>query len=323
MLRIHFTSDDLTRVRFAATPDPMWEIVLSAQILATRDGEFALRRWRTWARERIGEWLRPLMVLTAPTAYFPDFLTPDVGTCDVEQGIEMVMTTPRARLARELEATAAFRRLPAWCGRLAAGDAATTTRLGDALRTYTRTLLQPHWPVIRAQVDADRARRSRIFLDSGFHGVLGSLGPAIRWRPPVLETDYPVERDLRLDGRGLLLVPSYFCWQRPVALGASDLRPTLVYPIDHDVPVQLDGSGQTSQRPLAALIGTTRAAILRAIEDGCTTSELACRSNTTLSSASQHATVLRNAGLVTTQRYGGAVLHSLTPLGLALLNGAP
>lgn len=52
-------------------------------------------------------------------------------------------------------------------------------------------------------------------------------------------------------------------------------------------------------------------------------SELACRSNTTLSSASQHATVLRNAGLVTTQRYGGAVLHSLTPLGLALLNDAP
>ena len=40
-----------------------------------------------------------------------------------------------------------------------------------------------------------------------------------------------------------------------------------------------------------------------------------------LASASQHAAVLREAGLVVTLRHGNAVLHTLTPLGAALLRG--
>ncbi len=38
-----------------------------------------------------------------------------------------------------------------------------------------------------------------------------------------------------------------------------------------------------------------------------------------LAAASQHASVLRNAGLITTRRRGSAVLHVLTPLGAELL----
>ena len=38
-----------------------------------------------------------------------------------------------------------------------------------------------------------------------------------------------------------------------------------------------------------------------------------------LAAASQHASVLRDAGLITTQRQGRAVLHVLTPLGTELL----
>ncbi|MFB7222977.1 hypothetical protein [Streptomyces sp. NPDC056227] len=38
-------------------------------------------------------------------------------------------------------------------------------------------------------------------------------------------------------------------------------------------------------------------------------------------SASQHACVLREAGLVLTLRHGSSVLHTLTPLGGSLLRG--
>ena len=38
-----------------------------------------------------------------------------------------------------------------------------------------------------------------------------------------------------------------------------------------------------------------------------------------LSAASRHATVLRDAGLTTSQQVGPTVLHTLTPLGAALL----
>jgi hypothetical protein len=37
--------------------------------------------------------------------------------------------------------------------------------------------------------------------------------------------------------------------------------------------------------------------------------------------ASQHAAVLRDAGLIVTRRQGGCVLHFLTPVGVALLAG--
>jgi DNA-binding transcriptional ArsR family regulator len=70
---------------------------------------------------------------------------------------------------------------------------------------------------------------------------------------------------------------------------------------------------------LAALVGRNRAAVLSAIAHGCTTTELAGRVGISLTAASQHASVLRNAGLITTRRQGSAVLHVLTPLGAELL----
>ncbi|MFD1271279.1 hypothetical protein ACFQ51_02890 [Streptomyces kaempferi] len=57
--------------------------------------------------------------------------------------------------------------------------------------------------------------RSRALLDGGTQALLEGLRPMARWNAPVLEVNYPVERDLYLDGRGLLLVPSYFCWRLP------------------------------------------------------------------------------------------------------------
>ncbi|MGC9544412.1 ArsR/SmtB family transcription factor [Streptomyces sp. UG1] len=99
----------------------------------------------------------------------------------------------------------------------------------------------------------------------------------------MLEADYPVDKDIHLDGRGLLLIPSY----------------------------------------LARLLGHTRAAVLQALGGDCTTSELARRAGVSISSASEHAAVLRGAGLVSSTRQRNAVHHSLTPVGLALLDGSP
>ncbi|MGW1746965.1 hypothetical protein ACWCRD_15420 [Streptomyces sp. NPDC002092] len=68
----------------------------------------------------------------------------------------------------------------------------------------------------------------------------------------------PVDRDLVLEGRGPLLMPSSFCRRRPVALFDDSLLPVLVYPVDKtvvaDAPV---APGQ-----LARLLGPTRAALL-------------------------------------------------------------
>jgi DNA-binding transcriptional ArsR family regulator len=97
-----------------------------------------------------------------------------------------------------------------------------------------------------------------------------------------------------------------------VTLLDSELPPVLVYPaLRPDLrPERFDGSRQA----LAALLGTTRAAALAAIGDGCSTTDLARRVGVSAAAASQHATVLRNAGLITSHRDRNVMMHTVTAL---------
>ncbi|MFI6868033.1 ArsR/SmtB family transcription factor [Nocardia sp. NPDC050406] len=72
-------------------------------------------------------------------------------------------------------------------------------------------------------------------------------------------------------------------------------------------------------RDLSALLGATRAAVLEAIADGGSTTDLALRLGISPSSASEHAAILRDAGLTVSMRSRNQVRHRLTPLGAALL----
>jgi DNA-binding transcriptional ArsR family regulator len=93
----------------------------------------------------------------------------------------------------------------------------------------------------------------------------------------------------------------------------------LVYAFERDIP---DPGGLAERdQVLGSLIGRTRAGILGALKTTSTTTELAHRLDVSLASASQHAAVLRSAGLISTHRQGGHVLHTLTALGVDLLNG--
>lgn len=60
----------------------------------------------------------------------------------------------------------------------------------------------------------------------------------------------------------------------------AELRPALVYPIEHDPRVRPEKSRHADDRPLTSLLGRTRAAVLRAVESGGTTTELSRRSGT-------------------------------------------
>ncbi|MEV0152152.1 helix-turn-helix domain-containing protein [Micromonospora sp. NPDC050686] len=59
--------------------------------------------------------------------------------------------------------------------------------------------------------------------------------------------------------------------------------------------------------------------MLGAVVDAPSTSQLAEAVGVSVASASQHAAILRAAGLITTDRAGPAVRHALTPLGEHLL----
>ncbi|WP_256104275.1 winged helix-turn-helix domain-containing protein [Streptomyces sp. ODS05-4] len=324
MLRIHFTGDDLAAIRMAARPDALWETILSFHRLRDRRGALVFGAWREEARAKLGGETRLLGALVPQRGYFPDFLTPQAGLDGLEPGLEAIRATPPARVHTELALLSAGRSaatpLPGWALDLAQGDPAPFGRLLSALRGYHRAAIEPFWSYLESRIEADRALRGRALLDGGAEELLASLPPMLRWRAPVLEADYPVDRDVHLDGRGLLLQPSFFCRATPVVLRDPDLPPVLVYPVTHaDAPAAAAADGGAS--PLGRLVGHTRSAVLRAIGHGGTTSELARRAGVSLASASQHAGVLREAGLVVTMRQGSSVLHTLTPLGAALLHG--
>lgn len=189
-------------------------------------------------------------------------------------------------------------------------------------------MLAPYWPQVSAGLAADRALRARQMLHGGVERLLNGLyPPRIRWRPPVLEVDLlsGIEGDVHLQGRGLLLIPSVFATQAPLVDPDAEPQPVLTYPAHYDPatgpllvarPVT-----DTAPAPVAALLGRTRAAVLHTIAQrpGCTTGELAGALHITASGASQHATVLREAGLITTLRDRNTALHTATPTALALL----
>ena len=131
--------------------------------------------------------------------------------------------------------------------------------------------------------------------------------------------DYPTHRELHLEGRGLHIVPSYFCWRRPTALADPALGPVLVYPVTAR-PLDVTGLRHDG---LDRLLGRTRASVLTEVARGRarTTSEVATAVGIALPSASYQLTVLRDGGLVASRREGQYVRHSVTPMGHRLLDG--
>lgn len=325
MLKIHFSGEDILRTRVAPEANPVWEAVLSLHLLPERDQDPLLSGWRREVmrdlrRQAQADGLRLLLALNPPRGYFPDFLTPYESVDGFEAGMEAVRRTPVSLLHRDLALLANARSLPSDATALARGEPAALEQLTTAMDRYRELALGPYWTHVQAAVEADRARRARALLDGGVKALLTGLRPGVRWDSGVLEIPgYPRTRELHLEGRGLLLVPSFFCAHTPVALFDPELPPVLVYPVDR-LGGLAPGKSTKPDAALAALLGRTRAAVLAASAAGCSTGELARRLHISPAAASQHTTVLRNAGLLVSQRDRNTVLHTLTPLGRAILN---
>jgi DNA-binding transcriptional ArsR family regulator len=74
--------------------------------------------------------------------------------------------------------------------------------------------------------------------------------------------------------------------------------------------------------PIQALLGRTRAAVLRRLAAPCTTTDLARDLDLTAGAVSLHLTVMHRAGLLVRRRAGRSVLYGLGAVGEALLSSA-
>ena len=326
-LRIHFTDDDLTRLRLALAPDPMWESLLSMHMLQTSDGPVVFDRWRRRTRQALTPPLAQVLRLAPPLGYSPDFLTPAAGEAGLESGIAALLRTPRRRLRQDLrELVRGQRAVPAWAHPLAEGDSGAVRTLAARFRAYFDVAVAPYWGHLRSWFTAERTARSRALVAGDISALLSGVHIRGSWAPPVLTLHgLPGNRDMYLDGRGLLVLPSFFCWRAPTVLRDPTLPPVVTYPMLHGAGADADpvagARGGLPDRLLEPLLGRTRAVVLRTAASGLSTSEVAHAVGISPATASHHVGVLREAGLVSTQRAGSAVLHTLTPLGHALLEG--
>ncbi|MFP3992794.1 winged helix-turn-helix domain-containing protein [Streptomyces sp. E11-3] len=328
-LRIHFTAQDLARTRIAHDPRPLVELAIAVRLLQERSHPARFGTWRRTALSRLSPNTRMLFPLIPATGWSVDFLTPaDPGHPDTL--LDKVRATPTRQIREDLNLWAAHQTsVPAWTRELDE-DRGLQRQLVDTVEHAHREIIRPYWPEIVSLAAADHALRMRQLAEGGMDRVLSGLNPPrIRWRHPTLELKMAsgMSGDIKLEGRGLLLIPSLFGSDCSTINDAAEPQPWVTYPIRTDDRPVLSAMATaaaltTVPRSLSALLGRTRATVLCVITDrpGCTTTELAEHAGISPASASEHATVLRSANLITTARHRNTALHAPTPAGTALLN---
>ena len=313
MLRVHLTAEDLLRTRFARHPAPLIEVGHAVGALQGHDPIF--RAWRRSAAVGFPAAAGVLLDLIRPPATGPLFIDP--VTTDLAEGLDLVRQASPQLVAAELS-----RVLPAgppspWTRLLMAGDRQAWRDLDHALRAAHRHLLLEPWPLVQAAFQAELAWRGSLIARHGVQAALSALHPHMTCVGTVLQIQSPHEFDVYPRGAGLTLLPSATLSGRPTVTEHPDGSTVIVYPALTPLPLIEDRAGD----PLAALLGRTRAGLLRHACAGGTTSELARELGTSLASVSGHTKTLRAAGLIATTRAGKAVQHLATPLGRALAHG--
>ncbi|MEU0134360.1 DUF5937 family protein [Streptomyces sp. NPDC006296] len=319
---LHFDENDLLRCRFALSP--LWETQEAVRTLNRRSRHGYHLPWlRLIGEGAAGLDLTPLWLLMPEGGFNPDFICPPpLGPLATfaEELAAVRATDPaaaRADMALALADTPGGLRSPAG-RRMLADPARAVQELADLLEQAWRVMVEPHWPRLRALLEADVAYHSRRQAEIGFEGLLGEISPQLRWSGSTLTVvGTRGDHSRVLGGQGLVLMPSVFVWPEVVGGHEPPWQPAVIYPARGIGGLWTEPAGRTPDS-LARLLGRARADVLCALTEPAGTSALAHRLALAPSSVSAHLSVLRAAGLLTSRRHGHQVLYARTPLGITL-----
>ncbi|MBW5487122.1 ArsR/SmtB family transcription factor [Streptomyces bambusae] len=321
-----FGSDDLLRCRFAVSP--LWETQEAVRTLLRPHRQGYHLPWLRQVREAADRLdLRPLWALMPTRGHSSNFLSPPpLGpTATVEEELERIRSADPLEVHEDLRLSLASTpgALESETGRRLLKDPERAVEtLTDLLDQAWRTLVAPHWPRLRALLEADILFHTRRLAAGGLAELFDGLHPALRWDAAndTLVIDRPTHHDRTLGGQGLLLMPSAFVW--PEVAGGFDppWQPTVVYPA-RGIGALWTGAAGPAPEALARLLGRARADVLCALAEPASTTALAHRLGLAPSSVSAHLKALYGAGLLDSHRRGHQVLYERTPLGIALATG--
>ncbi|MFI6601213.1 helix-turn-helix domain-containing protein [Nonomuraea sp. NPDC050536] len=190
--------------------------------------------------------------------------------------------------------------------------------IADALRAFYICCVAPEWNTIRHRLGLHLNRCAELISTRGLGVALSHLTPRLSWCGCALDIDTSgvMPPPVDLGDRGVTFSPLLSATRHFMgfAFSCDDTRPVLAYPVADAPPTPA-----ATVDALAQVVGQARARVLRSIGSGTATGELARSLAVSASTASEHLTALRQAGLVDTRREGRAVRHVLTALGHGLL----
>ncbi|MEU7369686.1 winged helix-turn-helix domain-containing protein [Streptomyces hygroscopicus] len=320
MLRVHFTAEDFARIRLAPRPAPLQELNAALTTAVTQRGGPLFAPWR-------GRTLRSLPAASSPLADLvpagrpPSFL--DVIGDTMADGFEQIRATRPGLVRVELERVYGAVPVPRWIRGLHAGDETAWHTLRRAQQAAFETVLAPVWSVVQ---DLHREEFTRYALTVAEHGVaaaLTGLAPGSRLHEGVWEWPGAApDRDVCLNGRGLVLLPTFHHPAGPLLQDTPGHPAVLTYPAGPGLPPTAGGP-VVSAEALAAILGRTRLDALRLLAEPHTTTSLARALHVSNATASSHAAALRSAGMATTTRAGRSVTHQRTALGTLVAGAWP
>jgi hypothetical protein len=200
---------------------------------------------------------------------------------------------------------------------------AAIATLAELVREYWDRALARHWPGIRSVLEGDVLYRASKLAEDGPARVLADIHHNVSRSGGALTIEkHCCGGTVSLENQGLLLIPSAFVWPEVLLVQDPNWQPMIMYPargigaLWHQAP-----AARTSA--LASLLGRHRAAVLFALDRPRSTTDLAHAIGISPSGVSQHLAILRNAGLVHSNRVGRVVLYTRSVTGDTLIGATP
>src|SRR5215475_7198871 len=219
-IRIQLSGADVARVRFGLSA--VAETVSSLRVLAEPGTSAIHLPWVRWAGSRVTDdpdvsLLRRLLGgRSVPLALLP---TPDTRLPELRHELRRVRQASPSRTIESLESIYGH---PRWLDEFYDDPPAVLARLGGAIERCYDAVLAPHWPRMRAILEADIDFRARRLASAGVERVIRELHPDVRWTDGEVHL-WPRRPDKHLDGvvettgAGLVLCPVVFGWPTPNA----------------------------------------------------------------------------------------------------------
>ncbi|WP_326558349.1 ArsR/SmtB family transcription factor [Micromonospora sp. NBC_01796] len=326
MLAIEIGPVDVAHTRYAISP--LGEAMNALRLAAGKQPAGPLRPWAERIAPRYERLLAETPAVGALTtlfrrgAYNADFIhPPPSGTGDdFADELATVRATPLRQVRTEIARNLVGMRTPPRHVQQILSAPDVLTRLADAIEATWHALVEPDWPRLRTVLERDLVHRAGHLAMYGWASALSDLDPRVRWRSEgadgVIEVRTGPRNDWerhRLDGKGLLLMPTVF------GTLISYVEPpwpyALVYPARGVANLLGPPPPQGGAVALARLVGPHRAQVLRALAVPATTTQLVRQLGLSLGAVGGHLAVLRESGLVTRTRTGRSVRYERTPLG--------